>query len=71
MTPVQLQLTFRKAATGKNSKGFLEGGGVTVLPLLALPVARMPELIAALAGLEESRACPDTKRRTRSQVFSF
>jgi hypothetical protein len=53
--PVQLQLTFRTAATSKNAKGFLEQVGVTVLPLLALPVARTPELIGALADPEESR----------------
>ena len=42
--PVQLQLTFRKAAT-KNSKGFLEEVSVKVLPLLASPDAHTPELI--------------------------
>jgi hypothetical protein len=64
--PVQLQLTFRTAATSKNSKGSLEQVGVTVLPLLALPVARTPELIGALADPEESRTCPDTTHKTRS-----
>jgi hypothetical protein len=52
---VQLQLTFRKAVTSKNSKGFVEEADLTVLRLLALPVARTPELIGALADPEESR----------------
>jgi hypothetical protein len=64
--PVQLQLTFRKAATRKNSKGFLEELSVKVLPLLALPNAHTRELIRALADSEESRTCPDTTRETRS-----
>ena len=64
--PVQLQMTFRQAGKKQNSKGFVEEVSVKVRPLLALPDPHPPELIAALVGLEESRACPDTKRRTRS-----
>jgi hypothetical protein len=69
--PVQLQLTFRKAVTGKNSKGFLEEVGVTVLPLLALPVARTPELIGALADPEESRPVriPRVKPHRKSNLL--
>jgi hypothetical protein len=64
--PVQLQLTFRQAGKKENSKGFVEHVSVKVLPLLALPDPHPPELIAALAGLEESRTCPDTTRKTHS-----
>jgi len=64
--PVQLQLTFRKAETRENSKGLLEEVSVKVLPLLALPDAHTPELIGALADLEESRKSPDiTLKRDR------
>jgi hypothetical protein len=56
---VQLQLTFRKAEKRENSKGVLEEVSVKVLPLLALPDAHTPELIAALADPEESRKSPD------------
>jgi hypothetical protein len=68
---VQLQLTFRKAVTGKNSKGFLEEVGVTVLPLLALPVARTPELIGALTDPEESRPVriPRVKPHRKSNLL--
>jgi hypothetical protein len=37
-----------------------------VLPLLALPDAHTPEFIGALAAQDESRAHPDTTRKTRS-----
>jgi hypothetical protein len=64
--PVQLQLTFRKAEKRENSKGVLEEVSVKVLPLLALPDAHTPELIGALADLEESRKSPDiTLKRDR------
>ena len=55
--PVQLQLTFRKAATRKNSKGSLEEVSVKVLPLLALPDAHTPEFIRTSPDPEESRTC--------------
>ncbi len=64
--PVQLQLTFRKAAKRKNSKGVLEEVSLTVLPLLALPDAHTPELIGALADREKSGTRSDTTRETRS-----
>ena len=64
--PVQLQLTFRKAEKRKNSKSVLEELSVKGLPLLALPDAHTPELIGALADLEESRKSPDiTLKRDR------
>jgi len=64
--PVQLQLTFRKAAKRKNSKGVLEEVSLTVLPLLALPDAHTPELIGAWADRETSGTRSDTTRETRS-----
>ena len=66
--PVQLQLTFRKAAKRKNSKAFLEevSGKVLVLPLLALPDAQTPEF-GALADPEESRTSLDATRVKRGR----
>ncbi len=64
--PVQLQLTFRKAGKREKSKGFLEEGSVTVLPLLALLDAHTPELIDALADPEESRTSLDTELETHA-----
>ncbi len=64
--PVQLQLTFRKAAKRKSSEGVLEEVSLTVLPLLALPDAHTPELIGALADREKSGKRSDTTRETPS-----
>jgi hypothetical protein len=60
--PVQLQLSFRKAAKKEDSKGCLEKASLTMLPLLVLPDAHTPELIGALADPRKSRTSPDTTR---------
>jgi hypothetical protein len=64
--PVQRQLPFRNDGKKEKSKGVLEKASMTVLPLLALPDAHTPEFIGALAAPDESRAHPDTTRKTRS-----
>ena len=59
--PMQLQLTFRNAEKKENSKGLFEEATGKMLPLLALPNAHAPELIAALADPEESSTTRETR----------
>jgi hypothetical protein len=61
--PVQLQLTFRNAEKRTIRQVFSKKVSLAVLPFLALPDARAPELRGASADPEESRTCPVTKAR--------
>jgi hypothetical protein len=51
---MQLQLTFGMPGRGKIRKGCVKEVSAKLLPLLALPDAHAPELIAALGDPEES-----------------
>jgi hypothetical protein len=64
--PVQLQLTFRNAGKKESARPSLDTANLTVLPLLALSHAHLPEFIRVLADPEKLRTYRDTTRETQS-----
>jgi hypothetical protein len=64
--PVQLQLTFENAGKKESARPALDTANLTVVPLLALANAHMPEFIRALADPAELRTYRDTTRETQS-----